>query len=202
MSLVKIIEKIGEVVVNGVATILDSLMKASPSGLVRFGIVAGVAIGTAFLAYKYAKDKKKSYTMEPRTEAEKSLALNYHDARVQRNTLGHPTFKSIKEALNKDSRNRKGDGKKYKFHSDYIRKCAEEAGLCPRRRGSRRDEYDIPDPTPEFLRSLDYFRNNYEELKKDRPARYHGLDYDHGHLRRVWEGAFMFDPVDAAAAMF
>lgn len=199
MSLLKVIEKIGEVIVNGVATVINGLMTASPSGLMRFGIVAGVAIGTAFLVYKYAKDKKKSYTMEPRTEAEKSLALNYHDARVQRNALSHPSFNSVRKALNKDARNRNGKNGKYKFHSDYIRRCAEDVGLCPSRRYGRNDEYDILDPTPEYLRSLEYFKNNYEELKKDRPARYHGLDYDHGHLRRVWEGCFMFDLVDGAA---
>ena len=67
--------------------------------LIKFGIIAGVAIATIILIFKFIKDRKELYKDEDeKTVVDRALEMNFADVRNQEEL--HPMMKKVKKNLN------------------------------------------------------------------------------------------------------
>ena len=100
--------------------VMKAIMNANLGALIRFGIIAGVAITTVILIFKFLHDKKKMWKDEKKkTVVDKALELNYSDESNQDKL--HPLMCKVEKNLVKElkPRNRKAHR--------VIRKYAKQA---------------------------------------------------------------------------
>jgi hypothetical protein len=158
----------------------EAVMKADMIGLIKLGVVVGVSVAVLILIFKFLRDKKKSYHDESgKTPVDKSLELNFHDAR-NRDKL-HPLMKKVKKNLTKDLKPRKtGKGKSRKgYRKDVIRRYSENL----KAKEAREDEERLRRETERVNADLFDFIEHADEYMDTHPN-----DDDHHCLFRVWNG--------------
>lgn len=177
-----VLPMIGKTIVSAAKKVGEAILNADAVALGKFGIVVGVAAATVALVFKFIKDKKKAFTDEEgKSPVDKSLELNYQDARNQDKL--HPMMKKVRKQLMKDIRPKRKNGKKYK--RDIILELSRKKAYRKGRRYSDDMYYD--GPTQEEIDAVDaevrdFVRNS--DLYMDTQPNYD----DVGCCRRVWNG--------------
>lgn len=106
IAIKEMMEKIWEVAKVGGKAFITFIKEASLSTLIKYGLVAGLAIGAIVLLFKFIKDKINSYRVNAahKSVVDRALDLNYYDHRnIEK--LGKE-MKELKKALNYYSKKR------------------------------------------------------------------------------------------------
>lgn len=180
MRIKDILPMIGKTIVTAAKKIGAAIMNADAVALGKFGIVIGVAAATVGMIIKFIRDKKKAFTDEEgKSPVDKSLEINYQDARKQDQL--HPMMKKVRKQLMKDIRPKRKNGKRYK--NDII----SELSRKKKYRNFGRDEYEPYHITQEEIDAVNAELHDFLENTDLYFEKYPNYD-DVGCCRRVWNG--------------
>ena len=100
-----------------IANLIKVIAGANLLTLIKFGIIAGVAIATIILIFKFIKDRKELYKDEDeKTVVDRALEMNFADVRNQEEL--HPMMKKVKKNLKKELKPRKVRSNKVKAREE------------------------------------------------------------------------------------